>query len=252
MIIYILFTELSIIYRARYVIIYYIKTMEGGRMAVLKKQSLVDQIYEELKRQIIELRIPLGSRLNVSELQEKFGVSSTPIREAINRLQKDGIVEYENNVGARVITISAKDVQEIQEVDFALQTGAIRYAMQKGNNEQIAEEIKECIESYKKVGNKEELSKYVTEILEIFYKYADNSRLTGSANLVHAQQAILRNIFTKQVNAEHNFRISGIQDFMDLYDAVKAGDEIEAMKAIERNNFRAKDVIIKGLEELNN
>lgn len=220
-------------------------------MAVLKKQSLVDQIYDELKRQIIELRIPLGSRLNVSELQEKFGVSSTPIREAINRLQKDGIVEYENNVGARVITLSAKDVQEIQEVDFALQTGAIRYAMQKGNNEQIAEEIKECIENYKKVGNKEELSKYVTQILDVFYKYADNSRLTGSANLVYAQQAILRNIFTKQVNAEHNFRISGIQDFMDLYEAVKAGDELEAMRAVERNNFRAKDIIVRGLEELN-
>ncbi|OOM75935.1 colanic acid/biofilm transcriptional regulator [Clostridium puniceum] len=221
-------------------------------MAVLKKQSLVDQIYEELKRQIIELRIPLGNRLNVSELQEKFGVSSTPIREAINRLQKDGIVEYENNIGARVITLSPKDVQEIIEVDFALQTGAIRYAMEKGNNDDIAKEIKECIDNYKKSSNKEELSKYVTQIMDIFYKYADNSRLTGSANIVHAQQAILRNIFTKQINAEQNFRISGIQDFIDLYEAVKAGDEIEAMKAIERNNFKAKDVIIKGIEELNN
>lgn len=221
-------------------------------MAVLKKQSLVDQIYEEIKRQIIELRVPLGSRLNVSELQERFGVSSTPIREAINRLQKDGIVEYENNVGARVITLTAKDVQEIQEVDFALQTGAIRYAMQKANNDQIAEEIKECIDSYKKSSNKDDLSKYVTEIMGIFYKYADNSRLTGSANLVHDQQMLLRNIFTKQINAEQNFRISGIQDFADLYNAVKAGDEIGAMKAIERNNIRAKDVIIKGLEELIN
>ena len=221
-------------------------------MAVLKKQSLVDQIYEELKRQIIELRIPLGNRLNVSELQEKFGVSSTPIREAINRLQKDGIVEYENNIGARVITLSPKDVQEIIEVDFALQTGAIRYAMEKGNNDDIAKEIKECIDNYKKSSNKEELSKYVTQIMDIFYKYADNSRLTGSANIVHAQQAILRNIFTKQINAEQNFRISGIQDFIDLYEAVKAGDEIEAMKAIERNNFKAKDVIRRGIEELNN
>ena len=63
-------------------------------MAILKIQSLVDQIYDEIKKQIIELIIPLGSKLNVSGLQDKFGVSSTPIREAINRLQKDGIVEY--------------------------------------------------------------------------------------------------------------------------------------------------------------
>lgn len=43
-------------------------------MAILKKQSLVDQIYDEIKKQIIELIIPLGSKLNVSELQDKFGV----------------------------------------------------------------------------------------------------------------------------------------------------------------------------------
>jgi len=219
-------------------------------MAILKKQSLVDQIYEEIKKQIIELKIQLGSRLNVSELQEKFGVSSTPIREAINRLQKDGIVEYENNIGARVITLSAKDVEEIQEVNFALQTGAIRYAMQKGDNEQIAKEIKECLDNYKKTKDKEELSKYVNQIADIFYKYADNSRLVGSANLIYAQQAILRNIFTRQVNAGQNLIISGLQDFTDLYEAVKAGNEIEAMKAFERNNSKAKDIIIKGIEAL--
>jgi DNA-binding GntR family transcriptional regulator len=224
--------------------------MEDIKMSILKKQSLVDQIYEEIKIQIIELKILLGSRLNVSELQEKFGVSSTPIREAINRLQKDGIVEYENNIGAKVITLSAKDVEEIQEVSFALQTGAIRYAMQKGDNKQIAKEIKECIDNYKKTKDKEELSKYVNQIADIFYKYADNSRLIGSANLIYAQQAILRNIFTKQVSMEQDLVISGLQDFTDLYEAVKAGNEIEAMKAFERNNYKAKDIIIKGIEEL--
>lgn len=48
-------------------------------MAILKKQSLVDQIYDEIKSLIVNLKVPLGSKLNVSELQEKFGVSSTPI-----------------------------------------------------------------------------------------------------------------------------------------------------------------------------
>ena len=85
-------------------------------MAVLKKQSLVDQIYDQIRLGIITLKMPLGSRLNVSELQEKYGVSSTPIREAINRLQKEGLVEYENNIGARVVSISEDDVKEIQEL----------------------------------------------------------------------------------------------------------------------------------------
>ena len=72
-------------------------------MAAIKKQSLVDQIYQRLRENIITMQLPLGSHLNVNELQSQMGVSCTPIREAINRLQQEGLVVYENNVGARVL-----------------------------------------------------------------------------------------------------------------------------------------------------
>ena len=57
-------------------------------MAAIKKRSLVDQVYEMLRGDIITLRRPLGSKLNVNELQDELGVSCTPIREAVNRLQQ--------------------------------------------------------------------------------------------------------------------------------------------------------------------
>ena len=219
-------------------------------MSILKKQSLVDQIYDEIKSLIVNLKVPLGSKLNVSELQEKFGVSSTPIREAINRLQKDGIVEYENNIGARVIAITSKDVCEIQEVSFALQTGAIRYSMQKSDTDKIAEEIKEYIDRCMETKYKEEFFSYINKIANIFYKYANNSRLIGSANLMYAQEAILGNVFAKEINYNNEFKDMYIEDFINLYEAVKNKDEIEAMKAFERNNFKTRDIIIKGIENL--
>lgn len=219
-------------------------------MAILKKQSLVDQIYDEIKSLIVELKVPLGSKLNVSELQERFGVSSTPIREAINRLQKDGIVEYENNIGARVIDITSKDVEEIQEVSFALQTGAIRYSMQKSDTEKIAEDIKRYIDRCKETEDKEEFFLCINKIANIFYNYANNSRLIGSANLMYAQETILGNIFAKEINYNNEFKNTYIKDFISLYEAVKNKDEIEAMKAFERNNFKTRDIIIKGIESL--
>lgn len=217
-------------------------------MAILKKQSLVDQIYDELKKQIIELTIPLGSKLNVSELQEKFGVSSTPIREAINRLQKDGVVEYENNVGAKVIDIDEKDVYEIQEVSFALLTGAIRYSMQKTSTTEICKEIKYYIDKLIDSNSKEEFSEYTSSISDIFYKYAYNSRLIGSANLMYAQQAILRTIFTRESTTDDEFKKAHIQDFLDIYKAVEDNNEIEVIKGFERNNFRTRKTIIEGLK----
>ena len=74
-------------------------------MAAIQKRSLVDQVYERLRSDIITLQLPLGSRINVNELQDTLGVSCTPIREAINRLQQEGLISYENNVGAIAFSI---------------------------------------------------------------------------------------------------------------------------------------------------
>ena len=82
-------------------------------MAAIKKRSLVDQVYEMLRGDIITLRRPLGSKLNVNELQDELGVSCTPIREAVNRLQQEGLVVYENNVGAHILDLDQHDITEI-------------------------------------------------------------------------------------------------------------------------------------------
>ena len=89
-------------------------------MAVIKRLSLVDQVYEKLKDRIVQLKIPFGSKLNVSKLQEEYGVSSTPVREALNRLLNEGLIEFENNVGARVIDITEEEVRQFQELTFCL------------------------------------------------------------------------------------------------------------------------------------
>ena len=70
---------------------------------VIKRYSLVDQVRDQLRKDIVSLQLPLGSKVKVNELQETLGVSCTPIREAVNRLQQEGLVTYENTVGARVL-----------------------------------------------------------------------------------------------------------------------------------------------------
>ena len=65
------------------------KGVEG--MAVIKRLSLVDQVYEKIRDKIVSLEVPFGSKLNVSKLQEEYGVSSTPVREALNRLLNEGL-----------------------------------------------------------------------------------------------------------------------------------------------------------------
>ncbi|MGI5932881.1 MAG: GntR family transcriptional regulator, partial [Eubacterium sp.] len=118
-------------------------------MAVIKRVSLVDQVYEKLRERIVSLKIPFGSKLNVSKLQEEYGVSSTPVREALNRLLNEGLIEFENNVGARVIDITENDVRQIQEISFAYQMLAARNALRYGDSSQMAAQIGGYIEEYR-------------------------------------------------------------------------------------------------------
>ena len=57
------------------------------------KQTLSEQIYNILKEDILSGRILMGDKLTNRELQERFQVSSTPVRDAINRLSKDGLTQ---------------------------------------------------------------------------------------------------------------------------------------------------------------
>ena len=111
-------------------------------MAAIKKRSLVDQVYERLRSDIITLRLPLGSKVNVNELQDTLGVSCTPIREAVNRLQQEGLVTYENNVGAKVLTLAPRDVEEIQQLATTLHCAAAKLSMERGDRKVMTEQLR--------------------------------------------------------------------------------------------------------------
>lgn len=221
-------------------------------MAILKKQSLVDQIYDQIRYEIIELKMPLGGRLNVSELQERYGVSSTPIREAINRLQKEGLVEYENNVGARIVSIQEADVLEIQELAMTLHTAAIKFAMKRGDREAMAEEIHKEIENYKSADSYRERTMSVHNIVGTFYRSCGNSRLERNMSVIKGLQLILRNIYGRAAYGE-NLRNEGdnLEDFLKIYDAVLAGDTKKIIDTLERNEKKATPVIVEAVKAMN-
>lgn len=79
----------------------------------LNKSTLSEQIYQILRNDILTQKIPCGEKLTLKLLQERFQVSSTPIREALTRLTQDQLVSYYSNVGIRVISFTADDLREI-------------------------------------------------------------------------------------------------------------------------------------------
>ncbi len=77
------------------------------------KETLADKVYYYIKDKIVCGEIKKGEKINIDRLVKEVGVSKIPVREAINRLQQEGILSYKTNVGTRVVELDYKDVIEI-------------------------------------------------------------------------------------------------------------------------------------------
>jgi DNA-binding GntR family transcriptional regulator len=91
----------------------------------LKRMSSVNRAYETIKTGILDNRYPPGYQALEQQLAEGLGMSRTPVREALIRLEQEGLVELVPRRGMRVVPVSAADMREIYEVLTGLETSAI-------------------------------------------------------------------------------------------------------------------------------
>ena len=198
-------------------------------MAIIKKTSLVDQVYDRLRKDIISLQLPLGSKLNVNELQTKLGVSCTPIREAVNRLQLEGLVEYEVNVGAHVLTLTVHDVEEIQLLAMTLHKAAIGLSMKDGDRSKIAADFKKHLKEYRAAKNIQSEVTAINMMIGTFYKNCGNRRLDKSMISIQGQQLLLRYVYA---NCQET-RGTDAASFAQMLQGVQAGDVGTVFQALE-------------------
>lgn len=80
----------------------------------------VDDIHTHLRERIMLLDLPPGSRLREVQLAEQFGVSRTPIRQVLHRLEFEGLVEQDPGAGARVSSLDSKALRDVWAVRLKL------------------------------------------------------------------------------------------------------------------------------------
>ncbi len=186
----------------------------------IDKRSLVDMIYTQLRQDIVTLRYPLGAKLSVSALQRELGVSCTPIREAVNRLQQEGLVRYENNIGAHVLTLSRHDVVEIQQLAMTLHAAAIRLAMEQGDRSAILSGLEKEFAALKDASSAPEEVMAVNRFLGTFYHNSGNRRLDESMLSLQGQQLLLRYLYAGRVFHDPE----DLRAFETMLSAARAGD----------------------------
>lgn len=96
--------------------------------------SLIDVALQQMKKSIICCDLAPGEKLKVAELSKSYGLSSSPIREALNRLAQEGIVEANENKGFRVTELSMDDFREITRLRCLLESEALADAIAHGDD----------------------------------------------------------------------------------------------------------------------
>lgn len=98
------------------------------------RSNLSDEIYAALKKQIVSLQLEPGEMIYENAVATSFGVSRTPVREAINRLQQEELIHILPQRGACIAHLSKKKIREAQFIREVLESAAFKIVAQNWNS----------------------------------------------------------------------------------------------------------------------
>ncbi|MBQ6478967.1 MAG: GntR family transcriptional regulator [Erysipelotrichaceae bacterium] len=198
-----------------------------------KKESVVSQLYREFKRQIITSRMVPGQLLMAQKLAQDFGVSRTPVREALIRLKEEGLVEDAGGHKFKVSALSWKMVEDSYHAREIIEGECIAYAAKNATKEQIAVLEKLCKEM-SKVNNEAKYDAYFALDQDFHYeivKIMDNDRITDFMSKNADEMQRIR-YYTRSL--KHNIEVS-YHEHVEMTEAIKARNPVLAKKLISKH-----------------
>jgi len=195
-----------------------------------KPQSLKTLAYTSLKEAILTLRFQPGQALSIRDLAARLQISETPIRDALQELEREGFVTGVPNKGTFVTEIDPKDIEETFQLRATLEQLAVRLTTPSLSDDDFAEmeKLLEQAEDALKSGDRERCSQLGSQFHQCFIHPTENRRL----------KLILQNL------EDHLTRFRRISDQMDgrleksqaehrkIFEAARSGETEEAAEAM--------------------
>ena len=206
-------------------------------------KPLRDVVFENLRGAIVEGKLKPGQRLMEVQLAEQLGVSRTPVREAIRKLELEGLVVMLPRKGAYVANMSLKDVVDVLEIRASLEGLAASLSAERITDEDIKklESIVEEFENNVDESNVEALLKKDVEFHECIFKSTNNKRLHQLINSLWEQVYRFRFTYVSDYNSTVNI----IEEHKMILDAIKNRDSELAKKYAMEHIQTAENFMIK-------
>ncbi len=224
----------------------------GGNMSkdkwLLNMNELLplrDVVFNTLRQAILTGELKPGERLMEIHLANRLGVSRTPIREAMRKLELEGLVTMIPRRGAEVAQITGKSLQDVLEVRRSLDALCIELACERISEEDIARLGKAC-EHFKEATKSKDLHQIAeADVLlhDIIVQATQNKRLIQLVNNLSEQMYRYRFEYIKDSTMHENV----IAEHELLYQAILNRDKVSAAKAAVDHIDNQMDTIAKHL-----
>jgi Transcriptional regulators len=208
---------------------------------------LRDVVFNTLRQAILKGELKPGERLMEIQLANRLGVSRTPIREAIRKLELEGLVLMIPRKGAEVAQITIKNLQDVLQVRGALEQLAIQIVCKNITEEGIAE-LKKANKEFEKAIKQGDLTVITdadVEFHEIIYNATNNTRLINILNNLREQMYRYRVEYLKDRNSHAKL----VEEHELIIAQLSSGDEIGAVKTILTHIENQTITVMKYLAE---
>jgi len=211
-------------------------------------KPLREVIFNTLKEAIITGELKPGERLMEVQLAEKMGVSRTPVREAIRKLELEGLVTMIPRKGAHVGEISVKDIMDVLEVRASLDGLATSLAAERITESEL-KDLKHVLTQFTSYVEKENIQgsiKKDVEFHDIIYRACRNEKLLQIIGNLQEQFHRFRVMFLKDLKSPKEL----IQEHVDIYDAILSKDPERARKAAQQHIKNQETTVINTIKRM--
>lgn len=216
---------------------------ENGRLLINSYKPLREIVFEHLRNAILNGDLEPGQRLMELHLAEQLGVSRTPIREAIRKLELEGLVSMIPRKGAYVGEVSIKDILDVLEVRMSLEGLAASLSAQRMDKEQLEQlgNVIEEFEEYKDCKDKDVMAKLDRRFHDLIINGSNNNKLIQLIQGIHEQFQRFRVIYFNEYTHYEELN----QHHKEIYNAIVERDSSKAQISSENHIKMIQRYIIK-------
>ncbi len=215
----------------------------GPLQAFQERKSLGEHVFESLKHSIVMGKISSGEWLVESHIAETLGISRTPVREAIHKLEREGLIERQPRGGFTVLGLTRNDIEETFGIRSVLEGYAARLAAVKHNKEEL-EALEKKIEEFQNALDRKRMNLLPainTEFHDLLYSLSKSSKLISIINGLRDQ--IYR--FRKMNLKEEKFAATSNQDHIQMLQSIRKRNAQDAERLAREHILRGREIVLK-------